>query len=231
MKQTIFVVEDDKSIMGLYEMALDDAGYEFAGFECAEDMFARLSNQRCDLIILDIMLPGMSGLQALAELKNNDKYKDIPVIMASAKDDEQNKVSGLDAGADDYIAKPFGMKELIARIKANLRKFAVTTKEKDENILEYGDILINDKEHEVYVKGEHVALTLKEYNLLHLLMENIDNVVKREKILSVVWDYDYVGETRTLDMHIKSLRSKLGEKTEKQYISTIRGVGYKFSKL
>ncbi len=230
MKQVIFVVEDDAGIMGLYAMALENAGFEFCGFNNAEDMFERLAEgKRCDLIILDIMLPGMSGLDALSRLKKNSDYSGIPVIIASAKDDEKNKIGGLDAGADDYVAKPFSMNELVARIRANLRKAPAA--EKDGDVLAYGDIVINDREHEVHVNGQIVQLTLKEYNLLHLLMENLDTVVKRDRILSVVWDYDYVGETRTLDMHIKSLRSKLGEKTDKQYIATVRGVGYKFCKI
>lgn len=230
MKQVIFVVEDDAGIMGLYAMALENAGFEFCGFNNAEDMFERLAEgKRCDLIILDIMLPGMSGLDALSRLKKSSDYSGIPVIIASAKDDEKNKIGGLDAGADDYVAKPFSMNELIARIRANLRKAPAA--EKDGDVLAYGDIVINDREHEVHVNGQIVQLTLKEYNLLHLLMENLDTVVKRDRILSVVWDYDYVGETRTLDMHIKSLRSKLGEKTDKQYIATVRGVGYKFCKI
>lgn len=231
MKQVIFVVEDDAGIMGLYAMALEDAGFEFCGFNSAEEMFSKLGEgKHCDLIILDIMLPGMSGLQALNRLKRDDRYASIPVIIASAKDDEKNKIGGLDAGADDYVAKPFSMNELVARIRANLRKAPVAA-ERDGDLLAYGDIEINDREHEVKVKGSLVQLTLKEYNLLHLLMENMDTVVKRDRILSVVWDYDYVGETRTLDMHIKSLRSKLGEKTDKQYIVTVRGVGYKFCKI
>ena len=230
MKQVIYVVEDDAGIMGLYAMALENAGFEFCGFNNAEDMFERLAEgKRCDLIILDIMLPGMSGLDALSRLKKSSDYSGIPVIIASAKDDEKNKIGGLDAGADDYVAKPFSMNELVARIRANLRKAPAA--EKDGDVLAYGDIVINDREHEVHVNGQIVQLTLKEYNLLHLLMENLDTVVKRDRILSVVWDYDYVGETRTLDMHIKSLRSKLGEKTDKQYIATVRGVGYKFCKI
>lgn len=230
MKQVIFVVEDDAGIMGLYAMALENAGFEFCGFNNAEDMFERLAEgKRCDLIILDIMLPGMSGLDALSRLKKSSDYSGIPIIIASAKDDEKNKIGGLDAGADDYVAKPFSMNELVARIRANLRKAPAA--EKDGDVLAYGDIVINDREHEVHVNGQIVQLTLKEYNLLHLLMENLDTVVKRDRILSVVWDYDYVGETRTLDMHIKSLRSKLGEKTDKQYIATVRGVGYKFCKI
>lgn len=225
MEYKVFVVEDDESIRGLYEIAFADK-FDCKSFVCAEDMFKALDTETCDIIILDLMLPGMDGLKALSLLKSNSKTKEIPVIIASAKGDENIKVRGLDAGADDYLAKPFGMLELIARVKANLRKTGV--KKTEEDILEYSDVRINNSEHVVYVNGQTVALTLKEYNLLALLMKNVDCVVKRETILSEVWDYEYVGETRTLDMHIKSLRSKLAAYSDKQLISTIRGVGYKF---
>ncbi|MDE6614377.1 MAG: response regulator transcription factor [Clostridia bacterium] len=225
MEYKVFVVEDDESIRGLYEIAFEDK-FDCKSFVCAEDMFKVLDNELCDIIILDLMLPGMDGLKALALLKSNSMTKDIPVIIASAKGDENIKVRGLDAGADDYIAKPFGMLELIARVKANLRKAGA--KKSEEDVLECSDVKINNSEHAVYVNGHAVSLTLKEYNLLALLMKNVDCVVKRDQILSEVWDYEYVGETRTLDMHIKSLRSKLAEYTDKQLISTIRGVGYKF---
>lgn len=225
MEYKVFVVEDDESIRGLYEIAFEDK-FDCASFVCAEDMFKVLDKERCDIIILDLMLPGMDGLKALSLLKSNAKTKDIPVIIASAKGDENIKVRGLDAGADDYIAKPFGMLELIARVKANLRKTGV--KKTEEDVLECSDVRINNSEHVVYVNGNVVSLTLKEYNLLALLMKNVDCVVKRDTILSEVWDYEYVGETRTLDMHIKSLRGKLSEFSDKQLISTVRGVGYKF---
>lgn len=228
MEYKVFVVEDDDSIRGLYEIAFQDK-FECKSFVKAEDMFEALKKESCDIIILDLMLPGMDGLKALSLLKENVDTKNIPVIIASAKGDENIKVRGLDAGADDYIAKPFGMLELIARVKANLRKTGA--KKNDDEILSYGDIRINNAEHTVYVNDNVVPLTLKEYNLLTLLMKNIDCVVSREVILSEVWDYDYVGETRTLDMHIKSLRSKLGAYTDKQYITTVRGVGYKFTKI
>ena len=228
MEYKVFVVEDDDSIRGLYEIAFQDK-FECKSFVKAEDMFEALKKESCDIIILDLMLPGMDGLKALSLLKENVDTKNIPVIIASAKGDENIKVRGLDAGADDYIAKPFGMLELIARVKANLRKTGA--KKNDDGILSYGDIRINNAEHTVYVNDNVVPLTLKEYNLLTLLMKNIDCVVSREVILSEVWDYDYVGETRTLDMHIKSLRSKLGVYTDKQYITTVRGVGYKFTKI
>lgn len=228
MEYKVFVVEDDDSIRGLYEIAFQDK-FDCKSFVRAEDMFEALKKETCDIIILDLMLPGMDGLTALSKLKENIDTKNIPVIIASAKGDENIKVRGLDAGADDYLAKPFGMLELIARVKANLRKTGA--KKSDDDIISYGDIKINNAEHIVYVNDNIVPLTLKEYNLLSLLMKNIDCVVSREVILNQVWDYDYVGETRTLDMHIKSLRSKIGEFTDKQYITTIRGVGYKFSKI
>ena len=181
---------------------------------------------KCDIIILDLMLPGMNGLEALKRLKHTDGTRNIPVIIVSAKGDEKDKVQGLNLGADDYIAKPFGMLELIARVKANIRKTAVT----GVDVVTVGEITVNNAEHRVLVEGNEVQLTLKEYKLLKLLMERCDNVVTREQILSAVWDYDYFGETRTLDMHIKSLRSKLAQFTDVQYIHTVRGVGYKFSK-
>ncbi|MDE6188919.1 MAG: response regulator transcription factor [Clostridia bacterium] len=224
MEHKVFVVEDDESIRGLYEIAFQDK-FNCTSFECAEDMFKVLEKELCDIIILDLMLPGMDGLEALAKLKQNSHTREIPVIIASAKGDESIKVRGLDAGADDYLAKPFGMLELIARVKANLRK---KSNKSTDDVIECGDVRINNAEHTVYVKGEPVTLTLKEYNLLLLLVKKADCVVKRETILSDVWDYEFVGETRTLDMHIKSLRSKLAEHSDKQYISTIRGVGYRF---
>ena len=226
-RHKIFVVEDDRSISGLYEIAFDKDEFEVVCFEKAEGMLdAFEKGDTCDVIILDLMLPGMSGLDALKILKEGEDTKSIPVIIVSAKGDEKDKVEGLNLGADDYIAKPFGMLELIARVKANIRKSAIGAGE----IISIGEITINNSEHEVTVAGHNVQLTLKEYKLLKLLMEKCNNVVTREKILNAVWDYDYVGETRTLDMHIKSLRSKIAQSTDIPYIHTVRGVGYKFSK-
>ena len=226
-KHRIFVVEDDRSISGLYEIAFDKDEFEVVCFDKAEGMFDAFEKEEtCDIIILDLMLPGMSGLDALKILKTNEKTKSVPVIIVSAKGDEKDKVEGLNLGADDYIAKPFGMLELIARVKANIRKSAMGGGE----IISIGEITINNSEHEVTVAGHHVQLTLKEYKLLKLLMEKCNNVVTREKILNAVWDYVHVGETRTLDMHIKSMRSKKTKFTLVLYINTVRGVGYKFSK-
>ncbi|MCX4362488.1 MAG: response regulator transcription factor [Clostridia bacterium] len=227
MEYSVFVVEDDESIRGLYELAFQDK-FDCKSFVTAESMFVALNKQIPDIIILDLMLPGMDGLSALTMLKQDARTRDIPVIIASAKGDESVKVRGLDAGADDYIAKPFGMLELIARVKANLRKAGL--KKTEEELIECGEVKINNAEHVVYVNNNAVSLTLKEYNLLSLLVKNADCVVTREKILAEVWDYEFVGETRTLDMHIKSLRSKLAEFSDRQSILTIRGVGYKYIK-
>ena len=227
MKYSIFVVEDDNSIRDLYEMAFDNDEFICKSFTRAEDMFEEIKVNKPHLIILDIMLPGIDGLTALKQLKSDQATSSIPIIIASAKGDEDSKVRGLDIGADDYIAKPFGMLELIARVKANLRK--VSYRKADSSILKAGEIVINDAEHIVTVNGQHVVITLKEYNLLKLLINRIDIVIPREVILKEVWGYDFVGETRTLDMHIKSLRAKLGVYTSTPYIKTVRGVGYKFS--
>lgn len=227
MAYRVYVVEDDESIRGLYEIAFQGK-FDCTSFVRAEDMFEALRiNRLPDIIILDLMLPGIDGLRALSILKQVPKTRDIPVIIASAKGDESIKVKGLDAGANDYISKPFGMLELIARVKANLRKVG---SRKNDDIIECGQITINNSEHVVYVNEQVVNLTLKEYNLLAMLIDNANCVVTRESILSEVWDYEFVGETRTLDMHIKSLRSKLAEYSDKQFILTIRGVGYKLVK-
>ena len=227
MKYSIYIVEDDNSIRDLYEMAFDNEEFSCTSFTRAEDMFDAIKSQKPNLIILDIMLPGIDGLTALKQLKSSQETTDIPVIIASAKGDEDSKVRGLDIGADDYIAKPFGMLELIARVKANLRK--VSYRKSEQVSLRAGEITINDAEHIVLVNDQPVVITLKEYNLLKLLISRQDIVIPREVILKEVWGYDFVGETRTLDMHIKSLRAKLGVYTQVPYIKTVRGVGYKFS--
>lgn len=230
MSYNLFVVEDDSSIRDLYKLAFDgDSDFIFFSFENAEDMFVKLSSVSPDLIILDIMLPGMDGITALKKLKSNPVTAKTPVIIASAKGDEETKVKGLDFGADDYISKPFGMLELKARVRANLRKININ-RESSECLYSFEEIKINDAEHIVTVYDSPVVLTLKEYNLLKLLIANRDLAVKRAVILKEVWGYDFVGETRTLDMHVKSLRAKLGEFTKNQYIQTVRGVGYKITK-
>ena len=220
----IFCVEDDRNIRELVVYTLSSTGMEAEGFEDGEVFFKALAERLPELILLDIMLPGEDGMAILKKLKNNKKTKDIPVIMVTAKGTEYDKVSGLDAGADDYVTKPFGMMELISRIKAVLRR----TKKKEEiEVLKAGPIVLNEKKHEVLVDGAHVSLTLKEYEMLKRLMHNKGIVLTRDRLLEEIWGYDFDGETRTVDVHIRTLRQKLGKAGEE--IETVRGVGYRIT--
>ena len=220
----IFCVEDDRNIRELVVYTLSSTGMEAEGFEDGEVFFKALAERLPELILLDIMLPGEDGIAILKKLKNNKKTKDIPVIMVTAKGTEYDKVSGLDAGADDYVTKPFGMMELVSRIKAVLRR----TKKKEEiEVLKAGPIVLNEKKHEVLVDGAHVSLTLKEYEMLKRLMHNKGIVLTRDRLLEEIWGYDFDGETRTVDVHIRTLRQKLGKAGEE--IETVRGVGYRIT--
>ncbi len=220
----IYCVEDDNSIRDLMIYTLKASGYEAMGFSDANDFFIKLSESaiKPSLIILDIMLPGTDGLEILKKLKKQATTSDIPVIMATAKGTEYDKVIGLDLGADDYLAKPFGMMEMVSRIKAVLRR----TSAKDEGkALNIGEIVLNIGEHSVLSSGEKVNLTLKEFELLHYFMENPGQVFTRDKLMTKIWGSDFVGETRTVDVHIGTLRTKLGKCGA--YIETVRGVGYR----
>ncbi|MDD4291108.1 MAG: response regulator transcription factor [Clostridia bacterium] len=221
MKQLIYAVEDDPSIQELYVYTIESAGFDVECFECGADMFKRLSERMPDLFILDIMLDGMNGYEILSKLKAENKLKDIPVIMVSAKGEEISKVKGLNLGADDYISKPFGVLELVARINANLRKHPIDTV---RNV--FKDVVIDDNTHKILIRNNEVSCTLKEYNLLKMLVENAEKVIFRDVILNNVWGTDFFGETRTLDMHITSLRKILNENKSEVVIETVRGVGY-----
>ena len=221
MKQRIFAIEDDAALQELYVYSLES---EFACrmFDEGESFFAALQNNLPDLILLDVMLPGDDGFAILSRLKGNNLTSHIPVIMVSAKGEEISKVKGLNMGADDYISKPFGVLELVARIKANLRKNSKTTA---ENVV-YKDIMIDNSRHCITAAAKQIQTTLKEYNLLCLLCENAEKVQTREVIFNSVWSDNFIGETRTLDIHIKELRKKLAEAESEVNIQTIRGVGY-----
>jgi two-component system alkaline phosphatase synthesis response regulator PhoP len=221
MKQTIFAVEDDAALQELYIYSLENE-FECRCFDGAGAFFAALAAGSPALILLDIMLPGDDGFAILSQLKSGKATAHIPVIMVSAKDDEVSKVKGLNLGADDYIAKPFGVLELVARIKANLRKHGKTAAES----LAYKDIIIDFSRHRVTINGCQVQTTLKEYNLLSFLCANAEKVQERESIFCEVWGENFAGETRTLDIHIKELRKKLSESGSAAAIQTIRGVGY-----
>lgn len=217
----IYVVEDDKNIQEIECFALKNAGYEAVGFDMAKDFYQALDKKLPELILLDIMLPDEDGLQVLRKLRMNKTTVLIPVIMVTAKTTEIDKVKGLDMGADDYLTKPFGVMELISRVKALLRR-SVSVKQKE--VYEFEDICLNDSRHEVYAGQNKCDLTYKEYELLKYLIVNEGLVLTRDRIMEEIWGTDFTGESRTLDMHIKTLRQKLG--ASGKLIQTIRNVGY-----
>ena len=222
----IFCVEDDSNIRELVVYTLETTGFQARGFEEGKSFLEALALETPDLILMDIMLPGEDGISLLKRLKNSSKTRDIPVSMVTAKGAEYDKVKGLDLGADDYVTKPFGMMELVSRIKAVLRRSGAA-KKKAEDIIVSGSLEINTKKHEVKADGEVVGLTLKEYELLKRLMENPNIVMTRDSLLEEIWGYDFDGETRTVDVHIRTLRQKLGKCGER--VETVRGVGYRIS--
>lgn len=218
----IFCVEDDSSIRNLMIYALNSAGFDAEGFSDGQELYDALKLKTPELIILDIMLPGDDGITILKRLRAAAATSDIPIIMASAKGTEYDKVLGLDLGADDYLAKPFGMMEMVSRVKALLRR--VSAKE-EAGLIKCGEIEMNTGEHTVSVAGERLNLTLKEYELLKKFMENPGLVFTREQLLQSIWGIDFIGETRTVDVHIGTLRTKLGILGD--CIETVRGVGYR----
>ena len=219
--ETIYIVEDDINIREIERYALKNSGYEVEEFENGEEFFKRLENYTPGLVILDIMLPDEDGMSILAKIRADKKTAKIPVMMVTAKATELDKVKGLDNGADDYITKPFGVMELISRVKALLRR---TRDVEVETQLKYGEIVIDDDKHAITVAGNPCELTYKEYELLKYLIKNKGIVVSRDKLLSKVWGFEYEGETRTVDAHVKTLRQKLGEAGS--CIKTVRNVGY-----
>ncbi len=218
----IYIVEDDPDIREMESYALTTSGYEVTGFADGSDFLAFCEAAPPDLIVLDIMLPKEDGLSLLRKLRTEKKTREIPIMMVSAKSTELDKVKGLDLGADDYLTKPFGIMELVSRVKALLRR-AVSAEE--ESKLEYEDIQLDDTQHVVTVQNAPVELTYKEYELLKYFLANRNRVLSREKLMDKVWGFDYEGESRTVDMHIKTLRQKLG--TSGAAIKTVRNVGYK----
>ena len=217
----IYIVEDDSSIRELVAYTLGSQGMEAEGFECPSAFFKALETRVPDLVLLDIMLPETDGLSVLKKLKGTPAYSRLPVIMLTAKGSEYDTVLGLDSGADDYIPKPFGMMELLARIRAVLRR----TGEKKGEVHEYGGIQVDPDSRRVTVNGSEVSLTAKEFGLVSALIRQPEIVCTRSQLLSTVWGYISDGESRTVDVHIKTLRQKLGEAG--QLIETVRGMGYK----
>ena len=218
----IWCVDDDNTIRDIEVYTLKQTGFEAKGFADGLSMLEALKTEKPELIVLDIMLPGKDGVEVLKKIRSNPETRKIPVIMATAKGTEMDKIQGLDTGADDYLVKPFGVMEMVSRIKAVLRRCESDEK---EEVLTVGEITLSDKEHLVTVNGKKVALTFKEFEILKLFMQSPGIVFSRDKLLSEVWGVDYLGESRTVDMHIKTLRQKLGDVGSR--IETVIGVGYK----
>ena len=223
----VFCVEDDEGIRELLEYTLKASSFEPKGFEDASHFFEALASDIPDIVLLDIMLPDMDGMQILSELKKKPETSGIPVIMLTAKGGRLDKIKGLDGGADDYITKPFDVLELVSRINAVLRraKPALTV----ANPVKYKDVTVDAESRTVSVSGENVVLTYKEFELLHHLIANKGVVLTRERLMNEIWGTDFEGETRTVDVHIRTLRQKLGEAGD--YIVTVRNVGYKVEKV
>lgn len=217
----IYIVEDDQNIREIESFALKNGGYHVRDFDCARDFYSALAEKLPELILLDIMLPDEDGLSIVKAIRNNPESRRIPVIMVTAKTTELDKVKGLDQGADDYLTKPFGVMELVSRVKALLRRCGGNGEEK---VYALKGISLDNEKHAVYVEGKQLELTFKEFKLLQLLLQNAGIVTSREIIMERVWGTDFEGESRTLDMHIKTLRQKLGERGS--MIKTIRNVGY-----
>ena len=221
----IWCVDDDSTIRDIEVYTLEQTGFTARGFADGRSMLEAIKTERPELIILDIMMPDMDGLEVLSRLRSEPEYKNIPVIMATAKGTEMDKIGGLNSGADDYLVKPFGVMEMVARIKAVLRR---SVKEEAADGITVGDIVLIEKEHKVIVGGENTDLTNKEFELLKLFMKNPGMVFSRDVLMNEIWGVDYIGETRTVDAHIKTLRHKLGRAGSQ--IKTVIGVGYRLEK-
>ncbi|MBP5247222.1 MAG: response regulator transcription factor [Fibrobacter sp.] len=221
----IYIVEDDAEVREMESYALKSSGFEVMAFDCGKAMDEQLKSELPKLFILDIMLPGEDGLSILKRLRSQENTRNIPVIMLTAKGAELDKVKGLDLGADDYMAKPFGILELISRVKAVLRRFEKGGVTEEASLISLGRVMIDDKRHTVSVNGIPIELTFKEYELLKLLIAHPGIVFSRQQILEKIWGIDFDMDTRTVDMHVKTLRQKLGEQAF--LIQTVRNVGYK----
>ncbi|WP_310605387.1 response regulator transcription factor [Anaerosporobacter sp.] len=232
--KTILAVDDEPHILELLQYNLESAGYEVIKAETGEEAMDCIENQSYEfaVILLDWMLPGIDGIEVLKRVRMNERYKNVPIIMLTAKSDEISKVVGLEIGADDYLAKPFGVHELMARMKAVMRRSGgvqPTASNEQEEIIKIDTLEINKTRRTVEIDGKSVELALKEYELLYLLAKNKGIVFTRENLLEKIWGYDYLGETRTVDVHVRNIRKKIEkDDTTPVYIKTVRGIGYKF---
>lgn len=227
MNESILVVDDEKNIRDLLKFNLENEGYNTLLARDGKEALKKLSED-IDLVILDLMLPEIDGLNVCKKIRNDDKLSDLPIIMLTAKSEDVDRIIGLELGADDYITKPFNPREVIARVKALLRRVAMSKEyKKEKEIIEFDDIIINLKNHTVKKNEKEIPMTPKEFDLLVFLVKNDDQVFSRDKLLSRIWGYEFSGDTRTVDVHVRRLRKKVGE----NLIKTVRGVGYKFEKV
>jgi two-component system alkaline phosphatase synthesis response regulator PhoP len=232
-KKNVLIVDDEIHILELLKYNLENNNYHVIQAETGEEALIKLKNNSIDIVLLDLMLPGIDGIEVLKKIRGSEQYKKLPVIMLTAKNEEFDTVIGLEMGADDYVGKPFGIHEVLARMKALLRRtkenVEVNTQQEDEQTLHIGELIINKLTHEVIIRDKNLDLPYKEFELLYLLVKNKGRVFDRQYLLDKVWGYDYYGETRTVDVHIRSLRKKieLDDKNPK-HIKTVRGVGYKY---
>ena len=229
-KKTVLAIDDEEHILDLLEYNLEKAGYGVLRADTGEKGLAILKTMQVDLVLLDCMLPGIDGIEVLKTIRADQKLSSMPVIMLTAQGEEIDKVLGLEMGADDYVSKPFGVRELLARVKALLRRSSL---EKIESLPEEkivtGNLMINNTSREVTVDGKPVALSLKEFELLYLLASHRNRVFTREQLLELIWGYEYSGETRTVDVHVRNLRKKIeADPDHPLFIQTVRGMGYKF---
>lgn len=224
--KTILIIEDDDHIIELLKFNVENNGYQVSVAMDGQTGLNKAVNELPDLILLDLMLPGIDGIEICNKLKHKDRTKDIPIIMLTAKGHETDKILGLEIGADDYITKPFSVRELMTRVKVVLRRYSKEVRQETQSQILIGDLEIDHEKHEVKKDGELIKLTLKEYQLLEYLAENRGKVLSRNALLDRVWGYDYFGETRTVDVHIRHLRKKIDDDNA-EVIETIRGVGYK----
>lgn len=228
-KKLIYVVEDEKHIQELVSFNLKENGYDVECFEGGESMLDEVKRRRPNLFVLDIMLPGIDGFEVCRRIKENSALRKIPIIMLTAKNDEFDRVLGLELGADDYISKPFSVREFIARVKVVFRRQSDST-ENNLNTINIGKISIDFDRREVYKNGQTIEMTFKEFELLKLLITNKGKVLSRDMLLEKIWGYDFYGETRTIDVHIRYLRQKIeDDDNNPSYIETVRGIGYRFS--
>lgn len=228
-EEKILIVDDEEHILELLKFNLENVGYKVFTSNNGIDALKAVKENKPDIVLLDLMLPGIDGLDVCKEMKSNKETSNIAIIMLTAKGEELDKILGLELGADDYITKPFSVRELLARVKALIRRMS-NVKDYDEEVFEDDRLKVNFERHEVLIDNNKVDLTLKEFELLEILIKNKGKILQRETLLDKVWGYEYIGETRTVDVHIRYIRKKIEEDDKNpRYIETIRGVGYRFN--